>query len=56
MGGTSTAEKLGTDAKTLASMIIEAGERYSDNAALRFCDNDRWVEMSYDELVTAVPA
>jgi long-chain acyl-CoA synthetase len=47
------AEKAGTGAKTLAAMIIEAGERYADNAALKWGDNDRWVEMSYEELVTA---
>jgi long-chain acyl-CoA synthetase len=53
MGGTSTAEKAGTGAKTLAAMIIDAGERYADNTALKFNDNDRWVEMSYEELITA---
>jgi long-chain acyl-CoA synthetase len=42
----------GTGAKTLAAMVLEAGERY-DGAAMRYNDNDRWVEMSYDEVVTA---
>src|SRR4051794_38462256 len=53
MGGTTTAETAGTGAKTLAAMIIEAGGRHADSAALKFNDNDRWVEMSYEELLTA---
>jgi long-chain acyl-CoA synthetase len=54
MGGTSstTAEGTGTGAKTLAAMVVEAGERY-DGAAMRYSDNDRWIEMSYADLVTA---
>jgi long-chain acyl-CoA synthetase len=54
MGGTSstTADTTGTGAKTLAAMVLEAGDRY-DGAALKYNDNDRWVEMSYKDLVTA---
>jgi long-chain acyl-CoA synthetase len=54
MGGASstTADTTGTGAKTLAAMVLEAGERY-DGAALRFVDNDRWTETSYKDLVTA---
>jgi long-chain acyl-CoA synthetase len=55
MGGasSSTAEARGTGAKTLAAMVLEAGERY-DGAAMLFNDNDRWIEMSYPDLVEAV--
>src|SRR5881275_225056 len=42
----------GTGAKTLAAMVLEAGERY-DGVAMRYNDNDRWVESSYDDVVTA---
>ena len=54
MGGESgtTAQATGTGAKTLAAMVLEAGERYG-GAAMRFVDNDRWTELSYDEAVTA---
>src|SRR4051812_11357059 len=54
MGGASstTTEAQGTGAKTLAGMVLEAGERY-DGAAMRYSDNDRWIEMSYPDLVTA---
>jgi long-chain acyl-CoA synthetase len=43
----------GTGAKTLAAMVLEAGERYEDGTAMRYNDNDRWVESSYEEVVTA---
>jgi long-chain acyl-CoA synthetase len=33
-------------------MVLEAGERY-DGAAMRFSDNDRWIETSYADLVEA---
>src|SRR3954447_7179129 len=54
MGGdtSTTALTQGTGAKTLAAMLLEAGERY-DGAAMRFVDNDRWTESSYDDVVAA---
>jgi long-chain acyl-CoA synthetase len=54
MGGASsiTTAVEGTGAKTLAAMVLEAGERY-DGAAMRYSDNDRWIEMSYPDLVAA---
>src|SRR3954447_3997924 len=54
MGGESGTAVSGTStgAKTLAAMVLEAGERY-DGPAMRYNDNDRWVESSYEEVVTA---
>ena len=54
MGGASstTTDSQGTGANTLAGMVLEAGERY-DGAAMRYSDNDRWIEMSYADLVEA---
>jgi long-chain acyl-CoA synthetase len=54
MGGASstTTEARGTEAKTLAAMVLEAGERY-DGPAQKFSDNDRWIETSYPDLVEA---
>src|SRR4051794_11328635 len=49
MGGTSTEERQGTGAADLASMLVEAAERY-DGAALRFHDGDDWTDMSFDDL------
>jgi long-chain acyl-CoA synthetase len=51
-GTTAEAKTQGTGAKTLAAMVLEAGERY-DGPAMRYMDNDRWTEMSYADLVTA---
>jgi long-chain acyl-CoA synthetase len=52
VGGEGSTTVEGTGAKTLASMLLEAGDRY-DGAALRYNDNDRWVDMSYEDLITA---
>ena len=54
MGGASSTstEASGTGAKTLAAMVLEAGERY-DGVAMRFVDNDRWIETSYADVVEA---
>ena len=53
MGGDGTAvETRGTGAKTLAAMVLEAGDRY-DGPALKHHDGDDWVELSYADLVTA---
>src|SRR4051812_5043373 len=43
----------GTGAKTLAAMVLEAGGRYEDGTAMRYNDNDRWGEASYEDVVTA---
>src|SRR3954469_22195662 len=54
MGGESGTAVSGTStgAKTLAAMVLEAGERY-DGTAMRYNDNGRWVESSYEDVVTA---
>src|SRR4051812_27083143 len=40
---------VGTGAKTLAAMVLDAVDRY-DGAALKYPDGDGWTELSYEEL------
>src|SRR3954466_8917515 len=51
--GSTTVETRGTGAKTLAAMILQAGDRY-DGAALKYHDGEDWTELSYDELLEQI--
>src|SRR3954452_23679685 len=48
-----TVESRGTGAKTLAAMVLDAVDRY-DGTALKYKEGDDWVELSYDDLISAV--
>src|SRR3954453_6161989 len=50
--GSTAVETRGTGAQTLASMVYKAADRY-DGAALKYHDGSDWVELSYDDLLTA---
>jgi long-chain acyl-CoA synthetase len=50
--GSTAVETRGTGAKTLAAMLLEAGDSY-DGTALKYKDGDDWTELSYDDLVEA---
>jgi long-chain acyl-CoA synthetase len=50
--GSTAVETRGTGAQTLASMVFKAADRY-DGTALKYHDGSDWVEVSYDDLLTA---
>ena len=50
MAGGATETGQGTGAKTLATMVGDAAERYGDAPALRYKDGDEWRDISYEEL------
>src|SRR5439155_8696883 len=52
MAGGSAVEHA-TQAKTLAEMTVECARRY-EGAALKYKENDEWVELSYGDLGDAV--
>jgi len=49
VGGEGSTASLGTGAKTLAAMVLQAADSH-DGAALKYKDGDDWTEVSYEEL------